>query len=198
MLVLDEIKTMPIERHQLDELALERWDVLFNEGGDRDKLGRGWVWEGQIEPCITQNHVFRASTYLGGEVHSKFVSYWGNTFGRDYFEKGGKQTTNLASINKTVLSMFPVPLPSLDEQKRIMEILDKSMSVIDSFHNEIEEGLVKSENLGQAILKRAFSGKLVVQDPKDQAASMLLDRIKAEKLSAAGKRRKKKKKEDAA
>ena len=113
-LLLDEIKTMAVERTALDDFLLKKWDVLFNEGGDRDKLGRGWVWEGQIDPCITQNHVFRATTYLGDEFHAKFISYWGNVFGRDYFEKVGKQTTNLASINKSVLRMFPVchPFPS--------------------------------------------------------------------------------------
>lgn len=180
-LVLDEIKTMAIEKNMLSELALEKWDVLFNEGGDRDKLGRGWIWEGQVDPCITQNHVFRASPYLKNEFHSKFISHWGNTFGRDYFEKGGKQTTNLASINKTVLSMFPVPVPSLEEQEKIIEHIDDAMSVIDSFEREIEQGLAKSETLRQSILKKAFSGQLVPQDPTDEPASVLLERIRNEK-----------------
>lgn len=180
-LVLDEIRTMPIEQDMLAELALDKWDVLFNEGGDRDKLGRGWVWEGQVDPCITQNHVFRASPYLKNEFHSKFISHWGNTFGRDYFEKGGKQTTNLASINKTVLSMFPVPVPSLEEQEKIIEHIDDAMSVIDSFEREIDQGLDKSEILRQSILKKAFSGQLVPQDPNDEPASALLERIRAEK-----------------
>ncbi len=191
-LVLDEIKTMMIEDEQLNEYALNKWDVLFNEGGDRDKLGRGWIWESQIEPCITQNHVFRASTYLGGEVHSKFISHWGNTFGQDYFEKGGKQTTNLASINKTVLSMFPVPVPSMAEQSRIIEELEDKMSIIDSFETDIEDSLRMSEALRQSILKKAFSGQLVPQDANDEPASLLLERIDAEKARAAtnGKKRK--------
>lgn len=97
---LEEIKTMQIERSQADSLGLATWDVLFNEGGDRDKLGRGWVWESQIPNCITQNHVFRASPYRHDLTWSQFVSHWGNSFGRDYFEKGGKQTTNLASSTR--------------------------------------------------------------------------------------------------
>lgn len=178
---LDEIKTMPIEKNSINNFALKKWDILFNEGGDRDKLGRGWVWEGQIKTCITQNHVFRATSYLGGEFHAKFISHWGNTFGRDYFEKGGKQTTNLASINKTVLSMFPVPLPSLEEQVMVIQKLDDTMSLIDSLNQEISTGIEKSEALRQSILKRAFLGKLVAQDPRDEPASVLLERIKAEK-----------------
>lgn len=160
-LELDEIKTMPVERLSLPAFQLKKWDILFNEGGDRDKLGRGWVWESQIEPCITQNHVFRASPYMNEEFHSKFISHWGNTYGQLYFEKSGKQTTNLASINKTVLSKFPVPLPSMEEQRKIIESLDDAISLIDSLENEIEMGLAKSETLRQSILKNAFSGQLL-------------------------------------
>lgn len=153
-LVLDEVKTMLIEEEKLKDHLLEKWDVLFNEGGDRDKLGRGWVWESQIGQCITQNHVFRATTYLGGEVHSKFVSHWGNTHGQDYFDKGGKQTTNLASINKTVLSMFPVPMPPVEEQEQIITLLEEKMSTLDSFESDIDKSLRMSEALRQSILKK--------------------------------------------
>ena len=189
-LVLDEVKTMLIEEEKLKDHLLEKWDVLFNEGGDRDKLGRGWVWESQIGQCITQNHVFRATTYLGGEVHSKFVSHWGNTHGQDYFDKGGKQTTNLASINKTVLSMFPVPMPPVEEQEQIITLLEEKMSTLDSFESDIDKSLRMSESLRQSILKKAFSGQLVPQDPSDEPASVLLERIAKEKEEAAARAKK--------
>ena len=189
-LVLDEVKTMLIEEEKLKDHLLEKWDVLFNEGGDRDKLGRGWVWESQTEQCITQNHVFRATTYLGGEMHSKFVSHWGNTHGQDYFEKGGKQTTNLASINKTVLSMFPVPVPPVEEQEQIITLLEEKISTLESFETDIDKSLQMSEALRQSILKKAFSGQLAPQDPDDEPVSLLLDRIAKEKEEAAAKAKK--------
>lgn len=179
LLDLSEIKTMLIEQEALANLSLEKGDVLFNEGGDRDKLGRGWIWESQIEPCITQNHVFRASTFIKSESHSKFISHWGNSFGKDYFEKGGKQTTNLASINKTVLSNFPVPLPSFEEQSQVIATLDNAMSKMDKLEYEIEKGIHRVEVLRQSILKKAFSGQLVHQDSSDEPASKILARIKA-------------------
>ncbi len=180
-LVLDEVKTMKIERDKLEDLKLKQYDILFNEGGDRDKLGRGWIWESQVEPCITQNHVFRATTYLGGKFHSMFISHWGNTFGQDYFEKSGKQTTNLASINKTVLSMFPIPMPSLKEQKKIIDEIDRAMSTISYFEKVINNELSNSEALRQSILKKAFSGQLVPQDPNDEPPSELLTHIRKER-----------------
>ena len=179
--VLDEIKTMPVEESKLGDLLLEKWDVLFNEGGDRDKLGRGWVWESQIEKCITQNHVFRATTYLGGEEHSKFISHWGNSHGQAYFEQGAKQVVNLASINKTVLSMFPVPVPPLPEQKAIIQQLEVGMSSLDLIEADIDQGLRRSEGLRQSILKQAFAGQLVPQNPNDESAAILLERIKKER-----------------
>lgn len=181
LLDLTEIKTMQVERNSLPNFLLQKWDILFNEGGDRDKLGRGWVWESQVEPCITQNHVFRASPYVRSPQHSKFISHWGNSFGQDYFEKVGKQTTNLASINKTVLSNFPIPLPSFKEQQKIISLLDDTMSRIDFFETEIERGILRAETLRQSIFKKAFSGQLVGQDPNDEPASKLLARIKAGK-----------------
>jgi type I restriction enzyme S subunit len=59
-LELDEMKLIAETEDEIDDLRLRAGDVLFNEGGDRDKLGRGWVWEAQVPDCIHQNHVFRA------------------------------------------------------------------------------------------------------------------------------------------
>lgn len=175
---LSEIKSMNIEMVDLPRLQLEINDVLFNEGGDLDKLGRGWIWEGQVSQCITQNHVFRASPFVNEKYHAKFISYWGNSFGRDYFEGGGKQTTNLASINKTVLSNFPIPLPSFTEQQEIVNQLEEKLSIIEQNEKEIESALAKAELLRQSILKKAFSGQLVLQEPNDKPVNELLACIK--------------------
>lgn len=186
-LSLEEIKTMRIEKARLPDLELKQWDVLFNEGGDRDKLGRGWIWESQITPCITQNHVFRATTVLGLDFHAKFISHWGNSFGQAYFDTEGKQTTNLASINKGVLSRFPIPFPPLHEQEEIIRILEEKFSIIENLESTIDAELQISEALRQSILKKAFSGQLVAQDAKDEPARALLERIRTEKSTVTKK-----------
>lgn len=188
---LGEVKTMNIEMSQTASLALRRWDVLFNEGGDRDKLGRGWVWDCQIPHCITQNHVFRASPFRCDRDWSKYISQWGNSFGRDYFEKGGKQTTNLASINKTVLKALPIPYCSPAEHIEIIRILDERLAASRMLGAEIKAGLARAEALRQSILKDAFSGKLVPQDTSDEPAPALLARIVAESAKTTMRRRRK-------
>ena len=177
---LSELKTIEVTQEVADQLALVPGDILFTEGGDRDKLGRGWVWKGELDGCIHQNHIFRSRLLLT-EMHPEFVSWWGNSFGQTFFEHSGKQTTNLASINLSVLSSFPVPLPPLAEQRRIVAEVERRLSVIQQAEATVEANLTRAERLRQSILKQAFSGKLVLQDPNDEPASALLERIRVER-----------------
>lgn len=159
-LLLDEMKRMEIDKNRLSDLALKKGDVLFNEGGDRDKLGRGWIWEGQVESCITQNHVFRASAYDLDATLPKFISHWGNIFGQQFFLDEGTQTTNLASINKGVLSSFPVPIPPIAEQHQIVAEVEARTTAIDHLEAELDRQTTRSNCLRQSTLRSAFSGSL--------------------------------------
>ncbi|MCM8612056.1 restriction endonuclease subunit S [Accumulibacter sp.] len=154
---LDEVKEIEAPQADVEELRLQPGDILFNEGGDRDKLGRGWIWEGQLAECIHQNHVFRARPYLA-EVSGKLISWWGNTFGKDYFLREGKQTTNLASINMTKLSPFPVPIPPATEQRRIVSEVDRRLSIVREVEAEVDANLKRAQALRQAALAQAFAG----------------------------------------
>ncbi|HWL45928.1 MAG TPA: hypothetical protein VNQ73_23510 [Ilumatobacter sp.] len=185
---LETITTIRVAPEKAAQLELQRGDVLFNEGGDRDKLGRGWVWESQIASCIHQNHVFRAR--LSGGVEPKLVSIWGNTFGRGWFEDRGKQTTNLASLNLKTLKAFPVPIAPVEEQSRILAEVERQMSFLDACERAVEIGLARSAGLRRSVLKAAFEGRLVPQDPSDEPATVLLERIRAERsVQSVAKRR---------
>ncbi len=155
---LSEVKNISAPANDIEALRLQHGDILFNEGGDRDKLGRGWIWEGQLADCIHQNHVFRARL-ISSDMPPKLVSWWGNSFGKDYFQREGKQTTNLASINLTKLSAFPVPLPPLAEQHRIVAEVDRHLSLLRETGAQVDANLKRAERLRQSILSRAFSGK---------------------------------------
>ncbi|HUE71425.1 MAG TPA: restriction endonuclease subunit S [Pirellulaceae bacterium] len=174
---LSEMKNIFAPEEDIVDLRLEVGDVLFTEGGDRDKLGRGWVWEGEILECIHQNHIFRARL-VSKQMQSRFVSHHGNTFGQEWFTKAGKQTTNLASINLGILRRFPVSVPPPSEQREIVAQLDERLSQIEAADTAIDHGLHRAARLRQSILKRAFEGKLVPQDPHDEPASVLLERIR--------------------
>jgi len=154
---LTEIKTIRIERTKVPRYALRAGDVLMTEGGDIDKLGRGDVWAGQIDPCVHQNHVF--SVRCGPRLRPRYLSYVAeSSHGKAYFLAKGKQTTNLASINKTQLRAFPLPLPSLHEQDGIMERLYSVRAVEEKGREEVGRlGALKA-----GLLQDLLTGKVRV------------------------------------
>ncbi|REJ52688.1 MAG: restriction endonuclease subunit S [Microcystis aeruginosa DA14] len=159
---LSVIKYIEVLPEDLEKYRLVSGDILYTEGGDRDKLGRGTIWRNEISDCIHQNHVFRARTFQQ-LIKSLYISYFSQTqTARNHFFKHGKQTVNLASINITVLSNLPIVLCSTVEQKLILDEIESRLSVCDQLEATLTENLDKAEALRQSILKRAFEGKLVL------------------------------------
>jgi type I restriction enzyme S subunit len=152
---LKSMATIRVSRDTCEYLRLREGDILFNEGGDRDKLGRGWVWEGQINPCIHQNHVYRARLFAP-IIDPRLVSWHGNTFGQQWFIEGGKQTTNLASLNKTTLRSFPVPIPPLAEQRRIVATVEELMAICDELEHSLAAEQTERGRLLEALLHAAL------------------------------------------
>ncbi|NDE91443.1 MAG: hypothetical protein EB059_09990 [Alphaproteobacteria bacterium] len=187
---LTDVKTITLKKSKIEQYLLKNGDILLNEGGDLDKLGRGWVWQGEIETCIHQNHVFRARPVFE-QLSSKYISYYANAFGQSFFMEKGKQSVNLASISLTAISGLPIPIPPIEEQLEIVELLSKKLSEIEHLVNWCETELARSATLRHSILKAAFSGQLVPQDPADEPASELLARIKANREADQAKRPKK-------
>lgn len=179
---LSEVTTIRVHPEEAKALRLKQGDVLLNEGGDRDKLGRGWVWEGQVEDCIHQNHVFRAR--LNGDFDPYFVSTHANTWGQAWFDEHGRQTTNLASINLGTLKELPVPAPPRPEQEAIVAELKRSGEIQERLRRSIDDARSRARALRRSILAAAFSGQLVEQDPNDETAFVLLERIRAERAVA--------------
>jgi type I restriction enzyme S subunit len=186
---LREIKEIEVLPEDIEKYKLHKGDILFTEGGDRDKLGRGTIWNNEVKKCIHQNHIFRARVneeYIVPEYVSFFTK---SEVARNYFFENASQTVNLASINLTMLGGVPIALPPIEEQKEIVRRVDQLFV----FANKIEARYIKVKSmldkLRQSILAKAFRGELVPQDPNDEPASVLLEKIKAEKTKiSAGKR----------
>lgn len=138
---LQEIKKIRIKESELDRYRLQDGDVVLTEGGDFDKLGRGFIWRGQIKPCIHQNHVFAVRTDRE-KLSPEFLAYLAQSdYGKRYFLKVAHRTTNLASINSTKLKAMPVLLPLPDEQGEIttkLKQIDKKIGIEESRKNALE------------------------------------------------------------
>jgi type I restriction enzyme S subunit len=181
---LAEVSHIRVPPSRLDLLLLKSGDILFNEGGDRDKVGRGWIWEGQIRDCVFQNHIFRARL-IDSENEPKFVSWWSNTRGADHFLGFGKQTTNLASISKTTLGSLPIDLPPSVEQREIVRRVEDLFLIADQLEAKLTAASKIVDRLTPALLAKAFCGELVPQDPNDEPASVLLERVRAARQEVA-------------
>ena len=185
---LDEVKTIavtPAERHRL---LLQAGDILMNEGGDRDKLGRGWIWEGEIPECIHQNHVFRVRL-RDSSFPPKFVSHYANAKGQEYFIEKGTQTTNLASIGKGKLDALPIPVPPTEEAKEIVDRLESMLDWVDKVLTRREEAKEYLVRLEAAILGSGFRGELSFRDPNDEPIKVLLSRSVSDYDKAAKSKR---------
>lgn len=140
-------------------LRLRPGDVLLNEGGDRDKLARGWVWEGQIEDCIHQNHVFRARV-RGDQIDPRILSWAANTLGASWAERNGKQSVNLASISLSKIRRMPIPVPPRPLQVNIVNWVSDQLEGTERLSKALRSASRKAHALRRALLAAAFSGRL--------------------------------------
>lgn len=159
---LSSVATILASPERASALALQEGDVLLNEGGDRDKLARGWVWEGQIEDCIHQNHVFRARP--SDAVHPEWLAWCANTYGTRWAQRHGRQSVNLASISLRTIKTMPIPVPpSWIQDERLAQIrgIVESASRVRS---QIDASLTRAAALRRSLFTAAFTGWLTDTD----------------------------------
>ena len=182
---LDIVKEIDVLPEEVAEYQLRLGDILFTEGGDRDKLGRGAVWHEEVPVCIHQNHIFRARLRTT-DVLPEYISFMSQSlFGRDYFSAVASQTVNLASINITNLRSFPIPLAPSQEQFRVVGKIEQILGFGLQIEKSVKGVLNNIETFERSFLTRAFQGKIVPQDPKDEPVSVTLERIRKQ-LAAMG------------
>jgi type I restriction enzyme, S subunit len=156
---LETITTIEIPEKLAARYELETDDVLMTEGGDLDKLGRGFPWEGQIPGCLHQNHVFAIRTNRR-LLLPKFLAYLtASSYGRDYFEATGKRTTNLASTNSTKVGLLPIPLPPIEEQQLIVKYIDAKIKTLQQVDGALSEQTTTLRNYRKSLIHEYVTGK---------------------------------------
>lgn len=164
---LSEVKTVDVDPAAVSRYSLEPGDVLLTEGGDFDKLGRGGVWTGEIEPCLHQNHVFAVRPDRT-RLSSTFLALLTQSYlGRAYFLSCAKRTTNLASINSSQLKKLPVPVLSLSRQDEIAS----EIGSLDRFIAIEKERSVALCRLRKALSHDLLSGRVRVPDLAQSAST---------------------------
>ena len=132
---LNEIKTITIMENEREKYALLPGDIVMTEGGDLDKLGRGYVWSGELPYCAHQNHVFRVRPNLAALDPMFLASFIQSFAGKAYFLRVAKRTTGIASINKTQLGDMPLWRPPRELQRQFGRRVS-AIKAVSSLHGD--------------------------------------------------------------
>lgn len=158
---LTEVLELEVGAHEVERYLLRRGDVLMNEGGDNDKLGRGTVWQGQIDPCVHQNHVF--AVRLSDMDLAPWVARFTSTdAARTYFFLRSKQSTNLASINQSNVRELPVPMPPDDERRLILAELERSAQASADLSAHVRGHIARLREYRASLISAAVTGELAI------------------------------------
>lgn len=162
----ETVKEVEVPVRIAERTSLRAGDVLMTEGGDRDKLGRGAMWDARISPCLHQNHVFAIRCDTERLLPQFLVYALDAPPAREYFNLTAKQTTNLASTNSTIVRNTQLPVPSIDTQYRTVDSLDRVLSYLDAAIADAREAIALSRERRAALISAAVTGKIDVRDWK--------------------------------
>ena len=179
-IVLDDLKYLPMGHPALVSLRLRNGDLLFNRTNSIDLVGKTAIYSGKPPLCTFASYLIRVRLLAG--LRPRFLMYVLNSFsGRRWIRQVASQTVGQANVNGTKLAAFQFPLPPTAEQDAVVAEVEKKLSAIDEAVADIGAKVKKAGVLRQSILHSAFTGKLVPQDPNDEPASKLLERIASER-----------------
>lgn len=159
---LNDVHEIAIEPKQLERYSLQYGDVLMNEGGDNDKLGRGAVWKSQISPCIHQNHVFAIRPY---SMEPEWLDLLTRaSYAKFHFYMVAKQSTNLASISSTNIKETPLVIPPREERQEILDYVFNKLDVFEEVEKNVLTQIVLLQERRTALISAAVTGKIDVRN----------------------------------
>lgn len=177
-----DYKRVHVNDIEATEYSLETGDLLVNRVNSIEYLGKVGLVRDRHVSMLFESNMMRLR-FLPSLVSPKLYStYLSTSLGRSEITRNAKHAVNQASVNQTDVLTTRVPLLSMLEATVLLQELESQLSKIAHMEQVIDEAITSSSVLRQSILKRAFEGKLVPQDPDDEPASALLDRIRKEQV----------------
>ena len=169
------------------ETSLAKGDVLMcRTNGSVRLVGKTAVVHSDLEPYHGFASYLLRFRLLETDVLPKWFHIYSTCqLGRAFIEQNAASSAGQNNVSLSLIHTMPIPIPPLAEQYRIVAEVERRLSVVQQAEATVEASLARAERLRQSILKQAFSGRLVPQDPNDEPASVLLERIRAEREAEA-------------
>lgn len=163
------------------KLLLQKGDLLFNRTNSAELVGKSAVFNSDFV-CSFASYLIKVR--FSEKLNSDYVCFYINSpYGKAWAKTQLTQQVGQANINSQKLQALQIPVPTLAEQERIVAEIESRFERADALETAVDRALNDAEKLKQAVLKKAFSGELVPQNPDDEPASVLLDRIRAARAS---------------
>lgn len=171
---------------EIAELQLRSGDVLFNRTNSPELVGKTAIYNGD-RPAIFAGYLIRIN-HIRARTSGRYLNLFLNSHvARQHGNSVKTDGVNQSNINGTKLLNYPFPYCSIEEQREIASRIDEKLSILDKMEDDICRELRNADALRQSVLRKAFSGQLVEQDPQEEPASVLLDRISVERERLAKK-----------
>jgi type I restriction enzyme S subunit len=177
---LTDLKYLPASHDEFPALLLESGDLLFNRTNSAELVGKTGHYRGIPTPCSFASYLIRVRMLEGASPSVVSFALNGGG-GRRWIKTVVTQMVGQANVNGSKLATFAFPLAPETEQDAIVEAVEDQLSVVEHLEADLEAKLKSAQALRQSILRHAFTGQLVPQNPKDEPATELLKRIASER-----------------
>jgi type I restriction enzyme S subunit len=157
---LDEISEIGVRENEIQRALLQDGDLLVVEGnGSADQIGRVAIWNGNVSPCLHQNHIIKVR-FEPKEV-AEYILYWLlSDGGREQINRVASSTSGLYTLSLSKVANLKIPLPPLAEQRRIVAEVERRLSVAQEVESVVAASMLRASRLRQSVLKSAFEGRL--------------------------------------
>lgn len=167
------------DEEEIEKYSLEPGTVLFNRTNSPELVGKTAIYRGE-RPAIFAGYLIRINNY--DELDSEYLNYCLNTTQtKERCLRVKTDGVSQSNINAQKLGKFEIPFCSLVEQQEIVRRVTALLDIIKSVEERYQQAQTHLDKIAQSILAKAFRGELVPQDPNDEPASVLLERIKEER-----------------